>query len=173
MTMTRRQRRVVVAPVLVAVLIVLTVVGAATPPCWPHACAVLSALADTLSYRVYPVSMVASGLAQAPRRWSGRTLWVQGVVAADRQWRDTLDGWVLLGPPRLTDPAGRVDWPLVWGSPDPTLARLRTVPLLGRAVPPPQTVSWGRLAIYRVQLHIAASRVCPDCFEAVLVDTAG
>jgi hypothetical protein len=92
---------------------------------------------------------------------------------ANRQQRDSLDGWVLLGPPRLTDPRGQGSWPLAWGPPDPLLARLRAVPLLRHVVPPPQTVSWGRLAIYRIQLRRAPGRVCPECYEAVLVDPAG
>ncbi len=121
----------------------------------------------------YTVAALRQMVAQNPKRWMGRTVRVQGVVVAYRQRRDSLDGWVLLAPPRLTDPGGQGSWLLVWGPPDPLLAWLRSVPLLGRVVPAAQTVSWGRVAIYRIQLRKMAGRVCPERDAAVLVDAAG
>lgn len=41
---------------------------------------------------------------------------------------------------------------LRWGTPDPTLAFLRRLPVVGRFAPRPQRPHWGVPAVYRLQL---------------------
>jgi hypothetical protein len=60
------------------------------------------------------------------------------------------------------------------GPANPLLALLRRLPLVGRLVPGPQLLRWGRPAIYRVQVQDAAGR-SPNAtrhYAAVLLDPA-
>ena len=188
-------RRIVV---VAGAALLLIAMGWATPRLWPHAPALTGIFAGPLSGgRVYGVAEVAAGLAHDPTHWLGSILRVRGVMVGSRQRRDVHSGWESMGPPRLADPATvavvllgppRVTYPanmavdvplnpalalpVSWGAPDLLVSWLRWLPLLGGALPRPQTVQWDRLATYRVQLRVAPGRACPDCYEAVLLDAA-
>lgn len=147
----------------------------------PSTAALLSDLTSPPSGRVYGVSEVSSGLAHDPARWLGATLRVQGVMTGAQQRRDVHGGWESVGPSRLADPANMTvdipltmttDLPVSWGAPNSLLSWLRRLPLLGGALPRPQTVQWDRLATYRVRLRVVPGRACPRCYEAVLLDAA-
>jgi hypothetical protein len=75
----------------------------------------------------------------------------------------------------LTDPAAPTTTnplPVMWGGPDPLLAAVRTVPLLGSLLPAPQSVRWDVPATYRITLRRRDARHPNGCYEAVLLDTA-
>jgi hypothetical protein len=63
---------------------------------------------------------------------------------------------------------------LSMGPANPLLAQLRRLPLVGRLVPGPQLLEWGRPAIYRVQIQDAAGTSPNGTLhdEAVLLDPA-
>jgi hypothetical protein len=111
-----------------------------------------------------PVSVLSATalqrqLAHDPQRWLGRTLLVRGVAIA-RGCRIEAGTLVLCSPRQvfLTDPGPKPQavltdlypmllaaaLPLVSARPDPLLTVMRHLPLLGRVLPPPQVVHWGR-----------------------------
>jgi hypothetical protein len=64
--------------------------------------------------------------------------------------------------------------PLALAGPDPLLAIVRRVPLLGSLAPAPQAVHWDVAATYRAQLRATNEALCgtPPCYEALLLDVA-
>lgn len=118
---------------------------------------------------VYTVADVEHVLVQAPRAWSGRTVLVQGRVAVDRTWSppDSIVTRLALVDPGRAD--GLRPLYLQWGRPDPWLAVLRRLPLLGRLVPPPQRPRVGLPGIYRVRLA-GPSASPPGGADLVLLD---
>jgi hypothetical protein len=64
--------------------------------------------------------------------------------------------------------------PLVRAGPDPLLAVVRRVPLLGGLLPVPQVVDWGEVVTYRVELRTTADEPCGAgaCYEAMVLDAA-
>jgi hypothetical protein len=130
--------------------------------------------------RLYTLAEVRAHLRDGPSRWVGRTVRLRAMLMGCQQTPSNL-GWASCAPvpwqPVLTDPAGPGavnPLPVRWGGPDPLLASLRAMPLVGRFVPGPQTARWGVLATYRVRLTVAAAHtLCLStvCYEAVLLDT--
>src|SRR5262249_2553509 len=68
-------------------------------------------------------------------------------------------------------PTASAPLPLAWEGPDPLLAAVRRVPLLGGLLPAPQALDWGVVATYRVRLRAIPESICGSgvCFEAVLL----
>jgi hypothetical protein len=106
---------------------------------------------------VYTVSELRAGLATNPHVWLGHTVLVRGVA---------------LGPVCPPNASCVFAWPtlvdadatgsgssllLSMGPANSLLALLRRLPLVGRLVPGPQLLRWGRPAVYRVQVWNAAS----------------
>lgn len=117
---------------------------------------------------VYTLAAVERALARDPRAWVGRMVRVQGRVAIGRTWSppDSIVTRLVLVDPGYA--AGVWPLDLQWGRPDPWLAALRRLPLLGRLVPP-QRLHVGRLGIYRVRL-CAPTGWAAGCAGAVLLD---
>jgi hypothetical protein len=74
----------------------------------------------------------------------------------------------------LLDRDGAGLLPVSMGKPNPLLAALRRLPLLGRLMPPLHTVRWGAVGTYQVYLRAAPSGACaaPPCYQALLLDAA-
>jgi hypothetical protein len=134
---------------------------------------------------VYSVAQVQAGLADHLPRWVGWTVVVRALAepcpwwgAAARLQHCAGRTVVLVGTPTGAPAAGAfpaVDpLPVAWAGPYPLLAFLRRLLLPGQLVPPPQTVRWGTVAIYRVQLRAAHAGICPSppCYQALLLDAA-
>jgi hypothetical protein len=128
---------------------------------------------------VYTVAQVQAQLARRPRAWTGRMLLVRGVAEVTVCVSTTPDGPLLCAPPRavLRDagpPAASGSLPLVWAGPNPLLAVVRRVPLLGGLVPVPQVMDWGEVVTYRVELRTTADGPCGAgaCYEAMVLDAA-
>jgi hypothetical protein len=101
------------------------------------------------------------------------------VAAAAGCWVETADIPAFCAPPRLVlgdddSAATVVPLPLVPAGPDPLLAMVRRVPLLGDLLPAPQAVRWEEVATYRVELRAAPNEMCgaATCYEALLLDAA-
>jgi hypothetical protein len=147
-------------PLLLTVLLPLTALGwALAQPSLRYP----STLSATGYWTLGPVATVAEvehGLAEDPAGWSGRIVRVRGRVVRDVIWQapDSLVPQLALVDPGRTQ--GTQALPLTWGGPDPVLAGLRGLPLLGRLVPPAQRLREGTTALYRVrvQLYAPASR---------------
>jgi hypothetical protein len=129
---------------------------------------------------VYTVAQLRAGLADNPRAWIGRTLLVRGVAigpiglscppnaSCPLAWPALIDAGAGNGPtlPLVAVSVGRVlripsvsvgrVLPLSLGPADPLLALLRRLPLVGRLVPGPQVLRWGKPTIYRVQVQDVA-----------------
>jgi hypothetical protein len=123
---------------------------------------------------VYTVSELQAGLADNPHAWLGHTVLLRGValVPACPPNASCVVAW-----PALVDaeaPPPRSYLPLSMGPANPLLALLRRLPLVGRLVPGPQVLRWGRPARYRVQVQDAAG-TSPNGtrhYAAVLLDPA-
>jgi hypothetical protein len=123
---------------------------------------------------VYTVSELQAGLADNPHAWLGHTVLVRGVALgpACPSNASCVFAW-----PALVDadaPPLRSFLPLSMGPANPLLALLRRLPLVGRLVPRPQLLRWGRPASYRVQVQDAAG-TSPNGtrrYAAVLLDPA-
>jgi hypothetical protein len=76
--------------------------------------------------------------------------------------------------PSLLDRDGAGMLPVAGWEPDPLLAALRRLPLVGGLVPGPRAVRRGVLATYRVRLQPAPAPVCDatPCYEVFLQDAA-
>ena len=120
---------------------------------------------------IYTISALRIHLLQAPSHWLDRTLRVWAVpdyCAACGDWL-----------PALADPTpqrGAASLPVVPGPAPRLLAALRMLPVVGRYAPAPQTLVWGRPAVYRIQVRRVACALplvlSVYCAEAVLVDAA-
>jgi hypothetical protein len=116
---------------------------------------------------VYSVQEVQLGLAHDPAAWLGRTLRVRGMVySASCSCRDRA--------PSLFDRDGASMLHVAGWEPDPLLAALRRLPLVGGLVPGPQVARGGVLATYRVRLLAAPAATCDavPCYQAMLLDAA-
>ena len=100
----------------------------------------------------YAVTDVERLLAQAPGGWVGRTVMVQARATIDRTWDppDNIVTRIVLVDPQSR--ASNLRLYLRWGSPDPLLATLRRLPVVGRFMPRPQLPLVGMPGIYRVRL---------------------
>jgi hypothetical protein len=122
------------------------------------------------------VADVRGLLVRSPAAWLGRTVAVRGIAVTSgcQTWpypeNTSCRDWVR----GLADSRRTEVLPLAYGAPNPLLAYLRGVPMLGSLVPPPQLLRWGVMATYRVQLRTASAGSCAylRCYEAVLLDTA-
>jgi len=95
---------------------------------------------------VYTVSELRAGLAENPRAWLGHTMLVRGVALgpACPPNASCVFAWPALVDADATGPGSSV--PLSMGPANSLLALLRRLPLLGRLVPGPQLLRWGRPA---------------------------
>jgi hypothetical protein len=126
---------------------------------------------------VYTVSELRAGLTDNPRAWLGHTMLVRGVALgpACPPNASCVFAWPALVDVDATGPGSSV--PLSMGPANSLLALLRRLPLVGRLVPGPQLLRWGRPAVYRVQVGHAAG-TSPNGtrgtrhYEAVLLDPA-
>ena len=113
---------------------------------------------------VYTVSELRAGLAHNPHAWLGRTVLVRGVALglglglglSCPSNASCVFAWPALVDADATGPHSVL--PLSIGPANPLLALLRRLSLVGRLVPGPQLLRWGRPAIYRVQVQHAAGR---------------
>jgi hypothetical protein len=138
---------------------------------WPtlHLSTALTAMSDGMLSSAATVSEVERGLAQDPADWSGRIVLVRGRAARYVAWQapDSLVTQVALVDPERVQ--STLPLSLTWGRPDPLLAALRRLPLLGPMVQPMQRLHAGTTAVYRVQLCAPAGRA-HGCAGAVLLD---
>jgi hypothetical protein len=126
---------------------------------------------------VYTVAQVQPHLHHDPAAWVGRTLRVRGIAipAGCSTWDAQQD---LPCPDRwrqgIVDPDGVTLLPLTVGPPNPLLASVRRLPLLGGLAPAPRAVHWGAVATYRVRLGALPRSLCgtTPCYEARLLDAA-
>lgn len=124
---------------------------------------------------VYSVAAVQARLADDPRAWVGRTVWVRGraIACALRSEREHLR--CVPTAPRLADPdAASVGTPLLLREePEPLPDLLRRAPFLGSVLPAPRVVVWWRVAVYWVRLQAGAAGRCgaAPCYVAWLLDT--
>lgn len=118
---------------------------------------------------VYTVAAVEQHLARNPMGWAGRTVLVRARAILVRDWvpPDSLVARIDLGDPAPA--TSTVSLSLQWGRPDPLLATLRRLPLMGRLVPPPQRPHWDGLAVYRLQM-CAPAGCDPSGANAILLD---
>ncbi len=97
--------------------------------------------------QVYTVADLARQVARDRVAWVGPTLRVRGMIVALPRWvarsPDVGGTEVILTRPRLVDQGGVVDFPLVTGPPDPLLVDARRLPLIGRLLPPAQSLQRG------------------------------
>jgi hypothetical protein len=131
---------------------------------------------------VHSVVALRADLTDEAKEWVGRTILVRGEVVPCMPIPSAGNGpcatlapspWPQSGvdPAR---PAALVPLPLTRAGPDPWMAHLRRLPLLGALVPAPQALRWGVAATYRVQVRPVAHSLCGSgqCYEAVLLDAA-
>jgi hypothetical protein len=123
---------------------------------------------------VYTVSELRVGLADHPHVWLGQTMLVRGVALglACPPNASCVVAWPALGDADATRPDSTL--PLSMGPPNSLLALLRRLPLVGRLVPAPQLLRWGRPAVYRIQVRDTAGTSPKGTrhYEAVLLDPA-
>ena len=122
---------------------------------------------------VYTVAALRNGMASAPARWSGRTVLVRGIAIGLYGPNCAPGSWCAFG---LLDPGAPLDdttvlrlQPQAAGA---LIAMLRRTPGVGRFLPAPQPLRWGRLAVYRVQIQRLPAASCPSrrCYGVVLPD---
>jgi hypothetical protein len=125
---------------------------------------------------VYTPAQLHAVLGEGQGPWEGRTVLVLAVVVGGYRFSDSWDGILFVGPPLIADPGPQAGPPLTlqWGAPDPVLARLRMLPLVGGLVPRPQELDLGQPAVYRIQVQ---AQPCPTwrggvCDVGVLLDAA-
>jgi hypothetical protein len=116
---------------------------------------------------VYSVQEVQMGLEHYPAAWLGRAVRVRGMVySADCSCRDRS--------PSLLDRDGTGMLPVAGWEPDPLLAALRRLPLVGGLVAGPRALRRGALATYRVRPQAAPAPLCDatPCYAVVLLEAA-
>jgi len=123
---------------------------------------------------VYTVSELRAGLADNPHAWLGHTTLVRGVALgpACPPNASCVFAWPALVDADAAGPGSSLL--LSMGPANSLLALLRRLPLVGRLVPGPQLLRWGRPAVYRVQVRDAAGTAPNGTrhYEAVLLDPA-
>ena len=123
---------------------------------------------------VYTVAELRAGLADNPHVWLGHSVLVRGVVLGLSCPPNASCAFALpvLIDADATGPGNYL--PLSVGPANPLLALLRRLPLVGRLMPGPQLLRWGRPAIYRVQVREAVGTSPRETrpYEAVLLDPA-
>lgn len=123
--------------------------------------------------RVYSIAAVRSGVAAAPAAWIGRTVLVWGLAIGLYGPNCAPGSWCVFG---LVDQGAPIDDRTVLHlqpqSAVPLLSMLRQAPGMGRFIPGPQRLVWGRLAVYRVLIQGIPARACAarPCYRAVLPD---
>lgn len=170
-TMGRHGRGLAVGhqrPLIVALLLALTALGWAVGRPTLRLPAALGATRDALLTPVVTVAQVERALAQDPAGWGGRIVLVRGRAMHDFTWQapDSLAAQLA-----LVDVGGAPGTPplaLAWGPPDPLLAALRRLPLVGNLAPRAQWPRWGAIGLYRIQLR--RRPVWPGRADAVLLD---
>jgi hypothetical protein len=125
---------------------------------------------------VYTVAQVQDNLARDRAAWVGRAVLVRGTLQPSG-----CISWAAGGAPchdraayLLLERDGVSALQVAGWGPDPLLAALRRLPLVGRLVPRPRAVRWGALATYPVRLDAAPGGSCGAtvCVEALLLDAA-
>jgi hypothetical protein len=159
------------APWRISVALLLPLVAVAGLVVWPALLlpATRAAVGTCPLGPLATVAQVDRALTQDPAGCRGRSVVVRGRAVRSLTWQAP-DSLVLQS--ALVDgahPEGLLSLSVSWGRPDPLLAALRRVPLLGRWVPPPQRLHLGMPAFYRVQL-CAPAGAAPGCAGAVLLD---
>jgi hypothetical protein len=123
---------------------------------------------------IYTVSELRAGVATNPHAWLEHTVLVRGLALgpACPPNASCVFAWPALVDPDATGPGSSLL--LSMGPANSLLALLRRLPLVGRLVPGPQLLRWGRPAVYRVQVRDAASTSPRGTrhYEAVLLDPA-
>jgi hypothetical protein len=123
---------------------------------------------------IYTVSELRAGLADNPHAWLEQTVLVRGVALgpACPPNASCVFAWPALVDADATGPGSSLL--LSMGPANSLLALLRRLPLVGRVVPGPQLLRWGRPAVYRVRVRDAAgmSPRRTRHYEAVLLDAA-
>jgi hypothetical protein len=126
--------------------------------------------------RVYTVAEMLAGLDRQPDAWLGRVVRVRGMALSSGCL-----AWDAGGSAPCRDRAayllggdGASVLQVTGHAPDPLVAALRRLPLVGRLVPGPLVVRWGALATYQVRLQVAPAAVCDasPCYGALLLDAA-
>jgi hypothetical protein len=146
-------------------LIILTILAALCGPA-------LAAVHNSGSEPVYSVAVARAYLSRDPRTWAGRTVLERGFL--DGCPHQACPGHEPSFSPLLdvNQPASSVS--VAWAGPDPVLAFLRRLPVLGALLPAPQVPHWGTVATYRVRLRVLAAGAClaPPCYEVQVLDAA-
>jgi hypothetical protein len=129
--------------------------------------------------RVYSVQEAQRAVQRTPG-WQDRPILVQGrLVACMPLVTEGDQPCTILAPSTCPAngrecplPVGSYALPLMSARPNPLLARLRQVPLLGSLLPAQQELHWGQVATYRVQVKMVPNSLCGTrpCLEALLVD---
>lgn len=139
--------------------------------------AMLSAVRPPDQGPVYSIPALRTSLERDPYAWGNRTVRVRAIATDCASWLVTpvmtciSPGRELIAP----GPLGAADYLPLAVRPSPALlAALRSLPLLGPLVPPPQAVRWDWVSTYRIQLRSTpcSSGEPADCYEAVLLDVA-
>jgi hypothetical protein len=142
---------------------------------WAHAVLAPHPADPGAAGSLYTVAQLRERLAANPRAWVGRVVRVRAIAYGC---------WALGGPgnakcriwrPSLIDRIGQADpLALSWAPPNPLLATLRQLPLVGDLLPPPQGTDWDVPAVYRVRIRVVAAGQCgaAACYQALLVDAA-
>lgn len=169
-----RLRRTLIASGVMAAVVAVTPRGPTSAAALGHALATLDF--GPGSATVYTPSQLQAAFRHAsPDAWQGRTVLLRATVARRVTFTAEPSRMALTAPLRLVDP--NTTWnatfvPVVWGPPDPLLARLRALPLLRRLLHPPQRLAWDRPAAYRLALY-AIPCVLPHhwtCYGGLLLD---
>lgn len=119
---------------------------------------------------IYTLAAMARNLAHNPGAWRGRSVSVRGRLVLFRWYQRSYTLGQLLQHARLVDVGGGQEYPLA-PSPSSGFARtLRRLPVIAALLPTPPLPRVGRVAVYRVQFHVAPPGDCPVCYEAILLD---
>lgn len=132
----------------------------------------ISALGLVPSGPVYSVAELQERVGGDPQPWMGRTVRVRGTIMYQHV---RLSPFIWTTHLVLTDTnaANRTsDVPLIQGPTDAMVAFLRRLPLIDQLLPEPPLRPWNTPAVYRLQLEAHPSRLCPTCYQAVLLDDA-
>lgn len=122
---------------------------------------------------IYSITAVHNGVATAPAAWIGRTVLVRGMAIGLYGPNCAPGSWCAFG---LVDKGAPLNDETVLQlqpqSAVPLMALLRQTPGVGRFIPGPQSLLWGRLAVYRIVIQGLPASACAarPCYRAVLPD---